>query len=204
MEAKTVDRKGFLKAAGMGACACACAAAGVAPALEVRAEEAGPGAKSSERAVKRVEFADKWVKRFFDVVDRTLDPATRRKLMMANGSACFSGWIEESGRTIVAVEFEKWAAEAAKTPRPGLTVEGKTIGFQFNASAETGGAAPEGVCLCSMAESKPAGLSPTYCFCSLGYVREMWSRRFGRDVDVELIESVLSGGKRCRFKVTVL
>lgn len=205
MVKKTVDRKGFLKAVGnAGLCACACAAAGVAPVLEVRAEETGPGAKSGERAVKRVESADKWVKRFFDVVDRTLDPATRKKLMMANGSACFSGWIEESGKTIAAAEFEKWAAEAAKTPRPGLKVEGRTIWFQFDTSAETGGAAPESVCLCPMAESKPAGLSPTYCNCSLGYVKEMYGRRFGRDVDVELLESVLGGGKRCRFKVTVL
>ena len=205
MTRKAMDRKGFLKAVGKaGACACVCAAAGAAPALMTRAAESGPGAKTGERALKRIEFSDKWVKRFFDVVDQTLDPATRMKLMMANGSACFGSWIKESGKEIKPVEFEKWAAEAAKAPaRPGFKVEGNTLWFQFDQSAETAGAAPESVCLCPMAESKPAGLSATYCFCSLGYVKEMYGRRFGRDVEVELLESVLSGGKRCRFKVTV-
>lgn len=205
MTKRTVDRMGFLKAVGQaGACACACAAAGAVPAVMARAEEAAPDSKTGERALKRVQFADKWVKRFFDAVDQTLDPAARKKLMMANGSACFRSHVQESGKEIKPVEFEKWAEDAAKSPRPGLKVEGKSIWFQFSTSAETGGAPPEGACLCPMAESKPAGLSPTYCFCSLGYVQEMYARRFGREVDVELLESVLSGGKQCRFKVTVI
>jgi predicted hydrocarbon binding protein len=54
-----------------------------------------------------------------------------------------------------------------------------------------------------MVESKPNGLSPTYCLCSLGYVKEMNEQTFGKPVDAELLDSVLQGAKRCRFKVTV-
>ena len=54
-----------------------------------------------------------------------------------------------------------------------------------------------------MVESKPAGLSSTYCACSLGYVKEMFEQKFGRNVDIEMLDSVLNGGKRCRFKITV-
>ena len=78
------------------------------------------------------------------------------------------------------------------------------IYFQFTSSAETGKASPESICLCSMVESKPAGLSPTYCLCSVGYVKELFEQTFGQPVDVELLDSVLYGGKRCKFKVTVL
>jgi hypothetical protein len=54
-----------------------------------------------------------------------------------------------------------------------------------------------------MVESKPAGLSRTFCQCSVGYVGEMFRQKFGRPVTVELLDSVLYGGKRCRFKITV-
>jgi len=46
-------------------------------------------------------------------------------------------------------------------------------------------------------------LSPTYCLCSVGYVREMHERVLGRPVEVELADSVLRGGKRCRFRMVV-
>jgi predicted hydrocarbon binding protein len=68
---------------------------------------------------------------------------------------------------------------------------------------ETGKSSPEAICLCPMVESKPNGLSPTYCLCSLGYVKEMNEQTFGKPVDAELLDSVLQGAKRCRFKVTV-
>jgi predicted hydrocarbon binding protein len=55
-----------------------------------------------------------------------------------------------------------------------------------------------------MVESKPEGMSATYCHCSVGYVQKMNELKFGRSVDVELIDSVLMGGKRCKFKITVL
>ena len=88
--------------------------------------------------------------------------------------------------------------------REGFKVEGNVIHYQYNGSAETGGAVADGICLCPMAESKPAGLSPTYCHCSVGYVKEIFELQFNRKVDVELIDSVLKGGKRCQFKITVI
>jgi len=82
-------------------------------------------------------------------------------------------------------------------------VEGNTICVQFTSAAESGQPSKEGACLCPFVESKPAGLSPTCCFCSVGYVKVMHEMRLGRPVEVELLDSVLKGGKRCRFKITV-
>jgi len=44
---------------------------------------------------------------------------------------------------------------------------------------------------------------PAFCLCSVGYVKEMHERTFGRSCEVELLDSVLYGGKRCRFRITV-
>lgn len=210
MKNGAMDRKSFIKALGKaGACAgaCACAAAGgLGTALALAPSgQAKPGDVTPERAVKRIAFADQWLKRFFDVMDRTLGEEARKRLMTANGRACYLDWIRESGQSIKKVDFEKWAEKARSAgPSSGLKVEGNGIYFQYEGSAETGQASPEGVCLCPMAESKAAGLSPTYCLCSVGYVKEMHELRFGRKAEVELLDSVLRGGKRCKFKITIL
>lgn len=52
-------------------------------------------------------------------------------------------------------------------------------------------------------ESGPAGLSPTYCYCSTGYVKEGFERRIGKAVKVELLDSLKMGGKDCIFKLTI-
>ena len=209
MKNGVMDRKSFLRSLGKaGACAgaCACAAAGgLRAALGPEPGQAQPGDKTPERAVKRLAFIDQWLKRFFDVMDQTLDAASRKALMTANGKTCYRDWIRESKQEINQVDFAAWAERIARAAkREDVRVEGNVIYFQYQSSAETGQSSPEGVCLCSMAESLPPGLSATYCLCSVGYVKEMNELRFGRKADVELLDSVLMGGKRCKFKITIL
>lgn len=206
MRKESMNRKDFFKAAGkMGFGACLCGAAGgLGTALAGIQAQTQPGEKTGERAIKRLEFADAWVKRFFHVIDQTLDEGTRQKLMMLNGKTCFLDWIRDTKQEIKPVDFEAWVKKAAANRRDVLKVEGNVIYYQYTSSAETGANVREGICLCPMAESKPDGLSPTYCHCSVGYVREMFRLRFNRNVEVELLDSVLKGGKRCQFKITVL
>jgi len=204
-----MNRKEFLKTAGkigFGACLCGAASSlARTTALAGIESQAQPGDKTPERAVKRMEFADSWLKRFFDVMDKTLDEETRKKLMQLNGKTCYTDWIQETKQAIPTIEFDEWAKRVAAAPaREDLKVEGNVIHYQYSGSAETGGAVADGICLCPMAESKPSGLSATYCHCSVGYVKEMFELRFKRNVKVELVDSILKGGNRCKFKLTVV
>ncbi len=204
MDETTLDRKQLFASAGKAGLATCLCALGASRLLAEETPQTAPGAATAARAVKRMEFSDAWVRRFMGVLDETLDPETHRKVMTANGRSCLRGWLASEGRTITPVPFETWAERVKARPSDGsLRVEGNVIHFQYNASAETGGASPEGVCLCPMVESKPAGLSRTYCQCSVGYVKEMHERKFGRPVTVELLGSVLHGDKRCTFRITV-
>ncbi len=164
-----------------------------------------PGDKSVERAAKRMEFVDGWVTRFFEVADRTLDEPTRRQLMEENGKACFAAYAGPPKKQPRPDEFErfaKWIAENGAAR--GYSIEGRVIGFEYVGSAETGQASPEKICLCPLVEAQKAGsISRTYCHCSVGYVREMHERMLGRPVQVELVDAILWGGKRCRFRMTV-
>jgi predicted hydrocarbon binding protein len=52
-----------------------------------------------------------------------------------------------------------------------------------------------------MVENVPTGLSPVYCHCSVGYVKEMFEQATGKSIQVALKESLKRGGKACRFHI---
>jgi hypothetical protein len=221
MNDRIMDRKEFFSRIGRtGVCMCA-AAAGMASALKGAipdgnnaAKEAAqkpvkdtvPGEKSVERAAKRMEFADGWVKRFLEVMERLLDAGTREKLMQANGKDCYIAYAGEGRRRATPLSFEQFAGWIAQKGKDhGYSVVGNDIFSEYTGSAETGKPAPESVCLCPMVEAQAAGKIPAfYCLCSVGYVREMHEQLLGRPVEVQLVDSVLRGGKRCKFKINLV
>jgi hypothetical protein len=206
MSDRSMNRKQFLGTVGLcGMGSCSCILGGKAASL--LAQEPKPDAPQptkKARSQERIEFAEKWVTRFFDVLDANLDQETRKTIMMANGRVCFLEWVKETGKQIKPVTLEQFAAWVkANVKDDTYRVDGNTVYMQYTSAAETGQPSKEGACLCPFIESKPAGLSPTYCLCSVGYVKVMHEMRFGRPVEVELLDSALKGGKRCRFKITV-
>jgi hypothetical protein len=224
MAANQIGRKRFLTVLGrVGAGACMCGAALGAerafaddpegrqkaqtpekPEKSGTAPQTRPGDKSDARAVKRMEFVDGWVPRFFAVLDAHLDEPTRRRIMAANGKACFSAWAPTLKPRVEPASKERIAAWVAGRAQQGYRMEGDAIVSEYLGSAETGQPSPEHVCLCPTAEAQGARqLSPTYCWCSVGYVKELHERVFGRRVNVELVQSVLMGHPRCRFRITL-
>jgi hypothetical protein len=213
MKDQVMSRKNFLTGIGK-ACACSCAGAMSSTLYSAAAQStAGPNEKRAESALvkkprsqERIEFAEKWVQRFFIVLDTNLDEPVRRNILMANGKACFLAWQKETNREprTEAITLERFAQRVNGQTSSGYKVEGNVIHFQYSKAAETGQSAPENHCLCPMVESKPAGLSPTFCLCSLGYVKEMHEQLFKKNVEVALVSSVLRGDARCRFRITVV
>ena len=203
----SMNRKEFLANVGK-VCAGTCACALVAGISAVYAQEEQPSLPlpqpQKSRADTRLEFAENWLKRFFAVLDENLDPATRIKVMTANGRACYLSWIKETNQQIRPITLEKLKTWIASKANDGsYQIDGNTILFQYMSAAETGQASAERACLCPLVESKPAGLSATYCLCSVGYVKVMHEKLLQRPVEVALVDSVLMGGKRCQFRITV-
>jgi hypothetical protein len=169
-------------------------------------DETQPGEKSIERSAKRMEFCDGWIKRFMEVLSQNLDEKTLEKLMKANGKACLKAFSPAGKRRASPVTFEHFAEWIAKEGKAqGYSVVGQDVFSEYNSSAETGKSSPEGICLCPMVEAQVGGKIPSfYCQCSIGYVQEAHERMLGRQVEVRLIDSVLRGGKRCKFKINLL
>lgn len=125
--------------------------------------------------------------------------------MMANGRACLLAWQKETNQKPSAqpVTLERFTQLVKEKKSADYRIEGNVIYFQYSSAAETGLPSPDDQCLCPLVETKPAGLSPTFCNCSLGYVKEMHEQIFKKPVEVELLASVLRGDPRCKFKITV-
>jgi len=204
-----MNRKEFLaSSAKLCAGTCFCAIVGGLSELKADDKSDAPSGDAPDtvkpRAEKRIEFAEKWLVRFMDILGENLDEATFAKIMEENGRRCFSAWIDETGQEVQKAtlsQFTDWVKENITDET--FRVEGNIIHFRFTSAAETGEAAEAGQCLCSFAERQPKGLTGRYCHCSVGYVKEWFSRKFGRPVEVELESSVLRGDNWCQFRITV-
>jgi hypothetical protein len=57
-------------------------------------------------------------------------------------------------------------------------------------------------CYCSCVKRVEKTLPKPWCYCTLGYTRRMFGHILGREVTVELLQSVKTGGSVCRIKVS--
>jgi predicted hydrocarbon binding protein len=153
----------------------------------------------------RVTQGQKVIRRLINELDSNVEPAVREKIMQNCGRACFEGAhgkrAAEAPKPEDVVKFmdgmKKYLGEE------GIKQEGDQMVVYFKYTANPRGLkVADGYCLCPIVEDAPKDISPTYCLCSVGYVREMFEQRIGKPVRVELIDSVLRGGKGCNFKVS--
>ncbi len=203
-----MDRKQFLKASG---CCAALAmlhratgeatAPAPAPANQPAAPAQGAAGPPLTPAEVRVQWAETWAKRFFDVFDANLDPETRERIMRANGRACNEQGLAQGKRQLPPLDVFIGNVRAHLGDE-AIRREGDVVYFNYVQNPR-GLKVADGYCLCPLVETGPKGLSPTFCFCSVGYVQHMFEVMAGHPVNVELLASLKRGDSGCRFKVSL-
>lgn len=163
------------------------------------------GARTPEWRI--VELAHEWVVRLIENMDEMVDQETRTRLMKACGRGCFIQAFGVAGEKkphpkVLENFLQYWQRKGEKEIRR----EGNIIYYQYGNShvSPYGISVEDGLCLCPLVESLDKSLSKTYCQCSAGYVKELFQRLVGKPVEVEVLESLRSGGKICRFKIEIL
>ena len=193
-----MDRKTFLKRS-LPAALCSCGAA-LSLASGGRGAPAFDDCPACTPCEEKAAFAKTWVKRFMDVLDGELDAATRLRLMEINGRACFLGAHGEAGPDDW-MDVDVFVQRLQEHVGPqNCYRDGDGIRFNYVQNPR-GLKIADGYCLCPIVEDGPPDLSATFCHCSVGYVGEMFGRVLGYPPRVELLESLRSGGERCRFLV---
>lgn len=72
-----------------------------------------------------------------------------------------------------------------------LEIDGDTILASYNE------------CYCPMMQVRNELISKTFCNCSCGWFEKLFENLLNKKVTAEVIESVISGGEKCRFIIHV-
>ena len=75
-------------------------------------------------------------------------------------------------------------------PENNLSHDGKALYFSYP------------TCYCSYVKRGTGNITNSWCFCTLGYAEKLFSHALSREVKVELLESVKTGGEKCLMKIT--
>jgi hypothetical protein len=182
-----MNRKDFLKAS-----LCLGALCGATPAdadEKPPAEKPAPAAGPANPCAGAMGYARHWVKDLIDQADATLTEPQRKALLEARGRSC-----ARSGGAKRAASFkgklDEWLEELRKHMGPDAAKRtGDVVTITY----------PK--CLCPLVSDFQEPLSASYCFCSAGWLEEVYETVSGGPVGVEILETVKRGGPRCRFEV---
>jgi hypothetical protein len=150
------------------------------------------------------EFAE-WVVSAIERLDDLVDEEKKIEIMNSCGYNCSLEYQEVIQSAKERYErhssLDEFLEAEQANPFPGMRMrrEGDILNILYEPSSfET-----PMRCYCNIMRKLPseAQVSLTYCRCSEGFIKSYWEEILGRPVRVEILESVLSGGKACRFAV---
>jgi len=145
----------------------------------------------------------RWMKGAMERLDRLTDEGTKLKIMENCGYNCAKinkRAIEEAvARRRKFKTADEFVEAEQKKPTKGtrLVREGNVL-YQYYTPQSYGVR-----CYCEMVAAAEGEISPTYCHCSKGFVKKLWEAVLEKPVDVEFIQSVISGANECKFAVHI-
>lgn len=184
-----MDRRQLIKqTCGMGVCACVGVTALAKSCLGAEATATDDMGRELHRLRWWQDHTKRQIAKLWELLEPHLDEATRQDIIEQLGRNCASrlGWADEfKGNVRGFIERMKQRA-------------GEEIVYD-EASGIMTVTSPERDCVCGMVDSK---LTPPYfCQCSIGWQKQTYETILGKQVGVELKESVLRGSKRCVFRI---
>lgn len=195
-----MDRKDFLKSVVGGCCGIALLSASRAAIGEKSSCSSTPLDPRFSGCQKRVDQGQIVIKRIISELDEQLDQPTRERIMEACGRACHDNATSNQKRVPTVAEARGFL-DHMKSHYETEEVGDKTIVYFEYRNNPQGMKTADGYCLCPIFEIPPKDVSHTYCNCSRGYVTAIFEQGLGKSAQVDVVDSVLRGGKKCRFKV---
>jgi len=156
---------------------------------DAQAKSAKKEAKKQEPKSRQQRVKEEWIKALLKHMDEQFDEKIRVKVMEACGRDCARrGAIRmaEASKGDVGKLVDTLARYLGKE---NCRLEGKTVHLAYSK------------CLCELVADGPERLSDTYCFCSKGWVLEMFETAAQRPVRVELLQSIRRGAPSCKFLI---
>ncbi len=112
--------------------------------------------------------------------------------------------LENRGRVCIGPTYIKKAKDAAKDTKDTtefLSKLEKTVRTLHREGDKVYIVYPK--CYCHKIKGFKGDIPDSYCYCSVGWVKEMFEQALGRPVEVKLEASVLRGDKACRLRAVL-
>jgi hypothetical protein len=146
-----------------------------------------------------------WVKEAMDRLDNLVDIPTRMQIMQNCGQNCLKEYQE-------LMEFAKERRKNSKSVNdfldneqrqhyPGMKL--KRVGNTLYQVYDPVSFSEPMRCYCHLMRNLPSDetISLTYCHCSEGFIKSYWEEVLEMPLRVEILESTISGGEKCRFAI---
>jgi hypothetical protein len=133
---------------------------------------------NKEGHMNQSEFAQKWVQNMIDGMDAYLDEEMKITLMESCGRACARGGPIRSAKAChgdvdrLLSTLQKWIG------KENVQKNGDIVHLNYLK------------CYCHLMATGPETLPNTYCYCSQGWIKEMFETVLNHPVQVQLHESI--------------
>jgi predicted hydrocarbon binding protein len=188
-----MKRSDFLKTCGAGVCSCG--ALGLLAPLSARAEngerQTATAPADNSQLKQELDGSRERFAKLVSIMGEDLDGATRDKILARLGRECAQAYSSL---------FQKYRGDLQ-----GFLAKVKTAWLEKAEYDEKAGIlrviGKPSPCACPLVK---VGRTPAdFCNCTLGWQQEAFSTVIGKPVTAEIEETVLRGGKRCSFRITV-
>ena len=127
-----------------------------------------------------------------DALDKEVDEETRVRILESCGRKCI-------GQSFVAKA--EAIAKKSKSTEEFLDGLGK-VWKHLHVSGDGGVFVVYDRCYCPLMKGYEGKVSPSFCNCSVGWIKELFEMALKKPVKVEKIGTIKQGNKQCKFKIT--
>ena len=137
-----------------------------------------------------MKHSHKWIKSLITALETELDEKTRAKILENCGRNCIThSFILRAKACKKDAKNQKEFLDKLSKVWKHLHLEGDNVYVVYEK------------CYCPFVKAYPEKLSPTWCNCSRGWIKELFESALGKPVDVKLEKSIKQGDNICKFKV---
>lgn len=134
----------------------------------------------------------KWLVNMLETLDSTVDEETRTRILENCGRKCIGGGFLARAQAL---------ARKSKDQEEFLEKLGKV--WKHLHIDDNGVFVVYEQCYCPMVKAYKGKLSPSFCNCSVGWIKELFESSLNKSVIVEKLGTIKQESERCKFKITL-
>jgi predicted hydrocarbon binding protein len=135
---------------------------------------------------------NRWINSLMQSLDAQVDEETRAKILENCGRNCISRSFIAKAQALKknAKDMDDFLENLGRTWKH-LQRKGEAVYVMYDK------------CYCPLVRDHKDKLSPTFCNCSRGWIKELFESILNKPIEVKLEKSIKQGDEICRFKLSL-